>query len=575
MRTKEEQKLEKTKENKIPWYKSIRTRIVGMMLLCMIALLTISTIISYSGMSDRYTNVVKNYMIDVATYTAEGVLHNGYTEFDQLEEREITTLREVNIYGLESSYAYVVSSDGTMLYHPTAEKIGQPVENEVVKGIVEELKVGNIPEPDVIEYMFNGAKKYVGCFVTPNGKYILVITCDENDVLAPIKSFRNTTIMISGILIVVGMIFAFLLSTSIAKPLVQLSDVIRKVGKLDFRKDKSQDGLNKRMDETGYMSRAIDAMQEELSSVVKDLIEDSRLLYEASEQLGSHATETAEHVSQIDVAVGEIAEGATSQANETEDATSNVVVMGTMIEDTTSKIAELEQNVQEMRRASNNAGNTLNELGKINNHAKQAIETIYKQTNMTNQSTVKIKEATALITSIAEETNLLSLNASIEAARAGENGRGFAVVAAQIQKLAEQSNETALHIDEIVSELMEDSQKAVETMAEVKEVMDKQSENVENTGEIFKTVEERINDSMEEIDSIVESSREMDKTRVTVVDSVQNLSAIAQENAAGTEETSASVTQMQNIIQNMAENAENLRQIAENVDGQMKHFKIS
>ena len=275
------------------------------------------------------------------------------------------------------------------------------------------------------------------------------------------------------------------------------------------------------------------------------------------------------------MSVGEIAEGASSQANETEQATNNVVVIGNMIQDTTEKIAELEMNVQDMKKASNQAGDTLNELGNINEQAKEAIETIYRQTNMTNESTLKIKEATALITSIADETNLLSLNASIEAARAGENGRGFAVVASQIQKLAEQSNETATHIDEIVNILLEDSQKAVKIMDAVKEVMGKQSQNVEQTEKIFKNVEKKVNDSMKEIAGIVTSTNEMDQARVTVVDTVQNLSAIAEENAAGTQETFASVGQVQSVIENVAENMGKLHKIAENLDKEMERFQTS
>lgn len=570
MMSKEEQQPEETQKEKVSWIHSVRTRIVLTMFLCMAVIMGISLSVSSSGMKENYSVLAKNYMHDLVVYSGKGILGD-----DTFDEEKAKLLADVSVEGMENSYAYLVSKDGTMLYHPTAEKIGQSVENEVVKGVVESMKAGKIPEAETVEYEFKGKTKYAGYYVTPNGEYILVITCDEDEMMAPIKNFKIRSGLISGLFDLIALVVAFILATNIVKPLLQLSTVIQKIGRLDLRSDENHEKLNKRQDETGFMSRAIYKMQQDLCTVIKELSNNTKALYEASEQLGRNASETTNHISQIEMSVGEIAEGASSQANETEQATNNVVVIGNMIQDTTEKIAELEMNVQDMKKASNQAGDTLNELGNINEQAKEAIETIYRQTNMTNESTLKIKEATALITSIADETNLLSLNASIEAARAGENGRGFAVVASQIQKLAEQSNETATHIDEIVNILLEDSQKAVKIMDAVKEVMGKQSQNVEQTEKIFKNVEKKVNDSMKEIAGIVTSTNEMDQARVTVVDTVQNLSAIAEENAAGTQETFASVGQVQSVIENVAENMGKLHKIAENLDKEMERFQTS
>ena len=199
---------------------------------------------------------------------------------------------------------------------------------------------------------------------------------------------------------------------------------------------------------------------------------------------------------------------------------------------------------------------------------------IYEQTHTTNQSAQKIKEATNLITSIAEETNLLSLNASIEAARAGEQGRGFAVVAAQIQKLAEQSNESAKQIETIISQLIADSDKSVETMNIVKDIMVKQSENVTKTDEHFGQVLKGIENSIEAINRIAGKTEEMDKARVSVVDTVQNLTAIAEENAASTEETSASITEITTAVADISDKASQLKGIADKMDESMAIFRL-
>ena len=169
----------------------------------------------------------------------------------------------------------------------------------------------------------------------------------------------------------------------------------------------------------------------------------------------------------------------------------------------------------------------------------------------------------------------MSLNASIEAARAGVQGRGFAVVASQIQKLAEQTNESARHIEEIISSLLADSERAVQTMDVVKENMEKQTENVIRTDERFEEVLKGIAESLQAINRITVKTEEMDKARVNVVDTVQNLSAIAEENAASTQESSASITEISTSISNIAEKAGELKDIANQMEERMQVFKLN
>jgi methyl-accepting chemotaxis protein len=248
--------------------------------------------------------------------------------------------------------------------------------------------------------------------------------------------------------------------------------------------------------------------------------------------------------------------------------------MGNMIEEANEEVEKLNDNAKTMRDASSSAMVILEELSAVNQKTKEAMRDIDGQINVTNESAMKIKAATDIITDIAEETNLLSLNASIEAARAGEQGRGFAIVAGQIQKLAEQSNESARKIEEVINVLIEESQKSVETMEEVRGVIEKQNENVESTQDAFTNVNRGIDSSIEGIQAIAEKTAKLDEARAKVVDVVQNLTTIAQENASGTEETSSSAAEVGAVMNTIAENAQELNNIAREMEASVKRFII-
>lgn len=331
---------------------------------------------------------------------------------------------------------------------------------------------------------------------------------------------------------------------------------------------------SKRRDEIGGMIKAVGKLKTELISLIGQIADKSKMVFAESEALSTKAESTSEMVGQVEKAVGEIATGAGSQAEETQAATEHIVMMGNMVEDTNAEVGNLSENSNQIKEASDNATFILKELDDINRKVTEAIEIIYNQTNTTNESALKIREATNLITSIAEETNLLSLNASIEAARAGDQGRGFAVVAGQIQKLAEQSDESAKQIEQITNSLIHDSEEAVATMNEIQEIMKQQNEKVNQTDETFGNVKVGIDQSITSIRAIAEQTRKLDSARVRVIDVVQNLSAIAEENAAATQETSASVTEVSAIVDNISQSAGDLKQIADELKQSIDIFKL-
>lgn len=556
---------------------SVKTKMVLMVVAAMVVLGLMISLIFAVNVQNHLMDLNQNYLYDLAV--AYGIEVNdqidviGYntaTDYNNLAR----SLGEVRLAEVESSYAYLVSEDGTMLYHPTKDKVGQPVENEVVKSVVERLQAGENVEPEVVQYRFKGTMKYAAYYVTDRGHCILVISADESDILQSVRRVTMIGSVCAVVLVVVFSVLAYLFVNSTITPIKRVTEIVGRLAHMDFTEIEGQDKLVKRTDETGMMSRAVAELRAQLAEIVSSLRQQSTQLFSASESLHTNASETASTVEQVEKAVSEISEGASSQADETQKATENVILMGNMVEETSQEVANLISNADHMKKASDEATATLAALEKINQHAKEAIDVIYEQTNTTNESALKIREATSLITSIAEETNLLSLNATIEAARAGEQGRGFAVVASQIQKLAEQSNESARQIENIIDSLISDSQKAVETMGEVKTIMESQSENVEKTDAIFTEVKSGITSSIEGINKIADKTKRLDEARVNVVDVVQNLTAIAEENAASTEETSASVTEVSNIVYNISENASQLKNVADGLEQNMNIFKM-
>lgn len=566
--------------DKLNFVNSIKMKIVLLVFLAAIASAGISLIVTVVNVRGTVTGLIRSYMNDMARLAGETIdneidlaVQNGGEAGNILSPENLDKeLGDINIDGMDSSYAYLVGADGMMLYHPTADKIGQPVENAAVKQLLGEIGAGNRPETDVIIYEFKGAMKYASYYIGKNKDFILVVTADEDEALSSLHRLVGICVAACVITLLICCAVTVYIAMMIVKPVEQTTEIVSNLANLDFRTNETIQKISKRKDETGVMAKAIESLRKVLVSMVKQIASQSDSLYSSSSDMSNSAGETAVSVEQVERAISDIAKGATAQAQETQTATENVIVMGNMIEATNDEVENLRDIARTMRDAGNKAMEILAELNAINQKTGDAMEVIYQQTNTTNESAMKIKEATDMITDIAEETNLLSLNASIEAARAGEQGRGFAVVAGQIQKLAEQSNESARQIAEIINLLISDSEKTVETMEDVKEVIRQQTEKVSSTETAFTDVKNGIDKSIDGIRSIAKKTAELDQARVKVVDVVQNLTSIAEENAASTEETSASAAAVTNIMDTISGNAKSLNQIADELHGSVKNF---
>ena len=383
----------------------------------------------------------------------------------------------------------------------------------------------------------------------------------------------NTIVAMVVIIMVICSIIVGLSANSITKALNKSIAEVMEVssGHLNVGQDRK---LLRRKDEIGNLSRAVHDLQEELRKIIGDIKESTDTLLVASNTLEDTSKDTHTGVEEVGRAMDTITDGANQQAEDVGRASDNVRDMGDLIIRTGQETDCLESSADSMKGASDKTAVTIEELRNISEDVKNAVSEIAEQTTQTNSSAQSIREASQFISEIAEETNLLSLNASIEAARAGEAGRGFAVVASQIQKLAEQSNAASGNIEEIVNTLLVNSERVVATMAQTREVIDRQNEYIANTEQSVESVMREIEVSVGYIRNIGQSMKKLESARAEIIQRIDAMSDIAQTNVAGTSQTSMALQAMEESFKHIEESTENLRNTADILVQNIGHFTV-
>lgn len=332
--------------------------------------------------------------------------------------------------------------------------------------------------------------------------------------------------------------------------------------------------LLKSKDEIGDLSRVTITLRDAMQRTTLEINQNVQKLLEASSLLGTAADNTNGTMNKVRTAVNRIVENSTEQAENSKSTSEHMRLMGDNITETSAEVEALNSNAAFMHESSEKAAETLANLQRINGEVEQIIGEVQEQTNRTNDSVQQIYKATAFIASIAEETDLLSLNASIEAARAGENGKGFAVVAEQIKKLSEQSNQSSSEIEETAMMLSEDSQKAVEIMQKMQEIIMSQSESMKDTQKVVEEVVAQIANSMQSIQQIKETTEHLANVRNEVLQAVETLSNIAQDSVSGTKKTYEDTEEVVDTFKQVYMSAEQLREIADQLAGSVQYFHV-
>lgn len=481
--------------------------------------------------------------------------------------KEKTGMDVTFFYGKERIMTSAKDSNGERI-------LGSPAGDVIVEKVLqggEEYFSSSVSLDGAMNYGYYIPVYQKGSNTDPIG--MIFVGTDKEVKDATINHILRTVIFSVIAVVMVCIVIAVIISMSITRSLKKGIGAVQKVaaGELGNPIDKTMLG---RKDEIGDLAISIDTLQKALRNIITKIAQSTDKLAFEADALGTTANETNSTMKQVENAVSSITGNISEQAKTTKSTTENIVLMGEQIGVTSSEVDLLNQNADRMRQSSEQATTTIKQLRQINSEVEESIETITAQINVTNDSAQKIRAATEMITSIAEETNLLSLNASIEAARAGESGRGFAVVAAQIQKLAEQSNESSHVIEEITNDLINNAGETVDIMSRVHEIIDSQSQNMMETEKIVAEVMDGIGTSLEKIEQIESTTVLLEDSRNRIVQAVEGLSEIAQQNAANTQETCAQTIEVSNTFEQIEDSALHLKEIADDLSNTMKYFRL-
>ncbi len=372
---------------------------------------------------------------------------------------------------------------------------------------------------------------------------------------------------------IVSIIMARLVVGNMIKSLNRTMDILDAAAAGDLTKDVGKADLA-RKDEMGILANGLSDVLKALKKLIGYVGITTDSVHDSVVCLNKMTADTSNSSESVAQTMTEMANGATQQAIETQAVSEAIHKIGDGIEQTSSAVKALMENAEQMKKNGAAGVDSVEELEAISEKVKTQIAIIYEQTNTTNESAQEIHKATELISSIANETNLLALNASIEAARAGESGRGFAVVAEQIKNLAEQSNQSAKTIEDIISHLLTQSEQAVKTMNTVDAIIGLQADKVEMTKTVFDNVNNGLLVTVNGIETISNSTNVLEQAKGQVVTSIETLSAIAEQNAASTEETAASTEELAATIEAIMEEVKKLDVASQELVRRMNAFQI-
>lgn len=521
------------------------------------------------AMNDGYNSEIKSEV--------QSVIHVLNTEYDRVQSGEITEeeakenakeiVRGMRYREDESGYFWIDDTDYVLVMHPIlADQEGNnryELEDQNGVMIIQEImKVCQSAEKGGFnEFYFT---KSDGVTVAPKvaysqifepwgwvvstGNYVddmsLEMSQVENRIQSQFVKMCILVVVSVVIMLVVALVVSAQFGKSICKPLVKIQELATRLAHGDLTTAVDVKAQN----ELGVTADALNTAQEQMVGLISRIQDTSVKLADALKEFETNFGTMSESIQNVSIAMNEIANNSTEQAEATTSATEGISIIADQIDNTSGEVETLDKNTETMEVQSQKSVEALSKLIDVNNKTKDDIDLMYSQTMKNNEAVAKISESAVLITEIASQTNLLSLNASIEAARAGESGRGFAVVAEEIGHLANQSAETAEVINKIIGELTDNSQKSTDMMKRMKEVSEDQINVLTNTNSMFGDLQQALKNCVQSLNLITNHITEMDAQKNVITENVDSLGRLATDNAASTEETSSMSTELDHLV---------------------------
>lgn len=547
-------------------------KIIVMVILAVIVSNVICMVFILESSKKQITDSVKHTMADVVNTTSK-IMENEISNLgvDDLDyDGYANNLSDVKLEGMDSAYMYVVQNDGTMLYHPTKEKVGQPVENAVIKGVVQQLQDGKKPGTTVVEYDFNGTTKY-SAYTILNNENILVLTADESEALAGITTVTGVAVGIIAIVVLIAIIISFIMGRRLMRPLVKVSTIIEDVANGNIEADFSV--VKESNDEIGLIIEKMKELTQSLGSIVGKIRNSSDTMSSNSYELNDTSSQTLAANNEISKAVEDVAEGSTGMAASISKINENLLEMSNETKDINASVDEIKNQTVAVQDSSKIMNDKIKSMQDSSHKMDEGISAISKRIETVNTTVDKVSNIVSVIEEISSETNLLSLNASIEAARAGDAGKGFAVVAQEIRVLSDNTNTELENIKQIISSLVEECRYCVQASGTIVEDNAKQKEEIKAVLDEFGSLDEQIQKTAEKADEIEELVTAMIELNDDITKSSNSLTDVSAANAAATEEMNANIEELNAMMNGVSEMAEHMNNESDGLKEALSFFR--